>query len=429
MNNVMAVKSSLEQDERPESISHRLCAWMMGVHFFLTPFEMVFTSEIGTLSRYLAIIVVLLMTMDAWKTKKFGVNTAIIPLVAWIFIAVVSSQWALSAMEWQRHVSIYLRHVGFLVAVSHVRLKTTHLGLVTRFLVAGAVLAAVVLLLSPTSDLGLQGRQSIQLLGTRLDPNYLAGVLLVPVLVLVDALRKGNSWWLVKTLFLGLILTATLLTGSRAGFLAVSLGALLVLFCKGARLYLPKHRKSRKYLVWIGVALIALLSFSYLPYELQARFSVHGLMGGDNQGSYRLIIWRHAMQSFYSSPVIGIGVGSFASTMAAVFRYVGAHNVFVLVFVETGIVGAVMFFSFLFLLLKQLATTSNALGVGVLIGTVVLSFFLDSLTAKFFWNGILFSILVLRTMPSPEGSNRIVPLNVAGHCADIALLGGIHTKT
>jgi len=192
-----------------------------------------------------------------------------------------------------------------------------------------------------------------------------------------------------------------LLTGSRGGFLALSLGALVVMFGKYTNVVLPKQRMNRKLLAWSGVALIVLVSFSYLPSEIQARYSLHGLMGGDNQGAYRLIIWGHAMRLFFYSPFAGIGVGSFATSMVSGFRYVGAHNMFLLVLIETGIIGLLLFLAFLFSLLRQLHAQSNSLGLGVLFGTLVLSFFLDALTAKFLWNGIIFSVLVLAS-PRPD---------------------------
>lgn len=104
----------------------------------------------------------------------------------------------------------------------------------------------------------------------------------------------------------------------------------------------------------LGVGLAAGLSVAVLlpliPEASLARFATLGeeLSGGDLNG--RLQIWREGLTALLAQPLTGVGSDAFR---AAVASGKVAHNVFISVAVETGVIGLVIFCSVLVLVLRS----------------------------------------------------------------------------
>ena len=96
------------------------------------------------------------------------------------------------------------------------------------------------------------------------------------------------------------------------------------------------------------VALLALPRF--VPQAVLERLGTIGAsIGGGSYGG-RGALWREAVELLARYPVAGIGVGALASRIGAV-----AHNTFISVAAETGVIGFVLFVSVLAVALAQVA--------------------------------------------------------------------------
>ncbi len=166
-------------------------------------------------------------------------------------------------------------------------------------------------------------------------PNVLAGFLLTVLILLwgyKDLLDKTwQRYVLAGTLFLGTL--AIGLTLSRTAiFIFLSVSLLWIVFA----------RRNTKLVFWkvvLGIGAPILLLLPLLP-----RFST--LLQNDEAITLRLSLLRASWEIFLSAPLVGVGIKNFlpalahGTTVALPFPLVQpAHNIFVLVIVEIGIVG------------------------------------------------------------------------------------------
>jgi tetratricopeptide (TPR) repeat protein len=181
-------------------------------------------------------------------------------------------------------------------------------------------------------------------------PNYEAAFLnLVAPIVLIRALQSARwskriGWAVVFALFL----TVEFFTSSRAGWLAlfVGCGTTLMLFglpiLKRGRielLRLIKFLKTAKGVLLIVIILAGFISFGFI-FLWQANVTGHAPIS-----SARVGIWSVGWNIFRTSPILGYGPGSF-HVLSAVetqippgFYLVHAHNLFLQVAAEGGIIG------------------------------------------------------------------------------------------
>jgi O-antigen ligase len=167
-----------------------------------------------------------------------------------------------------------------------------------------------------------QGR--IQYIGTLNDPNDL-GLLFVVALPLALYLSR-NSRWLGRWLGLagaGLLLYGIYLTDSRGAMLATAAMA-------AAYAYVRHGALGATAILGLG-----LLVNAYLPSRLQ------GLELGESSAMGRVDSWYEGLQMFLSQPILGVGAQNFTE-----YNALTAHNSFVLVLAETGLVGYALWLSF-----------------------------------------------------------------------------------
>lgn len=159
----------------------------------------------------------------------------------------------------------------------------------------------------------------IQYVGIFSDPNDLAMVFIMAIpMALLMAARGGAMglrrlfWWGLATL----LLYGVYLTDSRGAFLAVMAMAAVWLWLRRGALIAGT----------LAVAGMAVLMM--LPTRMQE------LDAGESSAYGRIETWYDGIQMFIGSPVFGVGVGNFTD-----HTWLTAHNSFVLVLAETGIVG------------------------------------------------------------------------------------------
>lgn len=159
----------------------------------------------------------------------------------------------------------------------------------------------------------------IQYVGIFSDPNDLAMVFVmsIPMALLLGArgglLGLRRLWW---WLAVALLLYGVYLTDSRGAFLAVM--AML-----GVWVW---RRRGMVVASLLGVAGLAVLMM--LPTRMQE------LDASEASAYGRIDAWYEGTQMFVSNPIFGVGVGNFTE-----HNFLTAHNSFVLVLAESGIVG------------------------------------------------------------------------------------------
>jgi O-antigen ligase len=174
---------------------------------------------------------------------------------------------------------------------------------------------------------------------------------------------------------------ALLYTFSRGGYLAALVGILILGILK-----------DRKLLIILGLFLLSWQTV--VPTAVRERIKMTKNSTGelDASAQQRVELWRESWQSIKESPVIGKGYGTFQYGLHAA-NLKDSHNLYVKLWVETGIIGLAM----VFLLLQQMVSLGyrlfrhgndplfRGLGLGLLLATCC------SIVANFFgdrWNFI-----------------------------------------
>ena len=185
--------------------------------------------------------------------------------------------------------------------------------------------------------------------GNSYDTNDLAYVLVstLPLALAFALTAKTKVMVLVNAGICAMLLVALLLTASRGGLLGlVAMLAMMVLM----PLKRPQRGKSRNRIVLpaIGLVCAAMLAWACLPAETRERLSSVLDLGSDynmdttNRDS-RSAIWGRGFDAVLQRPV-GYGVNSFPMVdvrMGGKFR--GAHNSYLQVLVELGVLGLLIF--------------------------------------------------------------------------------------
>jgi O-antigen ligase len=263
--------------------------------------------------------------------------------------------------------------------------------------------------------------------GSSYDPNDLAYVLVsvVPLAIGLGIAAAGYR----RLMWFGgaaLLIFVALLTQSRGGLVALLAVGTFLAWKPFPRFPVqdPGRPASRR-LVRNAVIVLALAAtaWSFLPDDARQRFESLFYLSTDynvdaTNETGRLALWKRGIVAAAKKP-IGYGAGNFSAVDGAYGgRYKAAHNSFLLVLVELGVMGLVLFIRMYYLAWRTLnqppAANSAAGGAdptlemrilghaikGALIGTLVAGFFLSQTYASVLW--LIFGAVAAISALSPS---------------------------
>ena len=174
-------------------------------------------------------------------------------------------------------------------------------------------------------------------------------------------------FYAITTVFCALCI---LLTWSRGAWLGLFLECFLFLL-----FYSPKTRKAT-----LALPLLVLLSVPVLPKSFRGRlFSIGDI--GESSIRYRLLTWQGTWRMLLSHPE-GIGVGERAwrtifrhFAVSGTARVMHAHNIFLQVAAELGIVGLLLFLFLVAMSLLRALKERKAVLFAAVLGTLVMGLF------------------------------------------------------
>jgi len=202
------------------------------------------------------------------------------------------------------------------------------------------------------------------------NPNDFALALAVAIPMAWYLVIVGRKKWelVLGYVFMGAGAVGILLTGSRGGLLATVVAVLVM------PLSLSRLSKGRRVLTGFFVVVAIWVGFQVTPQRVLARFetleelapstvpdSYYGELEGPN---IRTVLWKQGMKEFLSNPqvaVVGVGAGAYMEGVEPIYgeRFV-AHNVFVSILVEQGIVGFTLFIIILYLVISPMRYLDSA---------------------------------------------------------------------
>jgi O-antigen ligase len=201
----------------------------------------------------------------------------------------------------------------------------------------------------------LQGRppalsaEDARIQGGGLNANDIAAILAlaVPMSVYLADARSTRKWakplhWL----FVPAAVLGVFLTGSRAGMIALSGGMLLLAFPMAFR------RPKTVFALALAVGASGVMIPRIVPENVLARLT-EGTQAGTFQ--IRLRLWQAGLDYFMDHPLLGCGTWNFKDTVASrVAEQFVAHNTFISVLAEGGLLGFSLMAAFWFLLARMI---------------------------------------------------------------------------
>lgn len=196
--------------------------------------------------------------------------------------------------------------------------------------------------------------------GTMFDPNDIAYVLvsLFPLSLFYLAHKEGILKKIIAIVTMASAVGVILLTGSRGGFISLASVALFLLFTN-----MGSIKKFHKVLFLAAMVVVAVYFSDKINLE---RYSTMTSIGEDYNVTDefgRLQIWKRAATLILSNPFTGVGancfpmaIGYLREEMDLIPKWQVAHNSYIQVATETGLIG---FFLFASLILGGLRTFSK----------------------------------------------------------------------
>lgn len=261
---------------------------------------------------------------------------------------------------------------------------------------------------------GVSQRFSISADPEQSDPNILAASLLMPLGLAIEqamlGTRKWRSW---RSRVLGT--TAALFTGvsivftaSRGGLVsAVIVFAGTLFYCARAPGGLSRVRRTLRNIAvaLVGAVIAVMLSTYFIPRiteRAQARLlnpAIQRTLNAQGDPSGRAEIWQTGILACKDYCVLGVGIGNFARIYQETFVFSGAgkhvgsnrvaHNLYLSLAVETGLVGLTLFgmgvaAEWAGLSSRRMMSIAPSLRP-LLAGLLIANFFLSAVWFKYFW--------------------------------------------
>ncbi len=271
------------------------------------------------------------------------------------FFTIFFSVWPGDAFRiWK--IAISINYLFFLCCLANMRTEKEIL-LLSNVLIVSVVILSAKVILSPSAVEG--GRFSAS---STYDANDLAMVIVMTLPFVMTLFFSGRPRAKINYGMILIILTAALLkTGSRGGFLGLSIIGVSFLFSSAWNAGFSKK-------LFVGF-IVVILVINFAPETLWERFQE--LYSGsdynfqtqeEGEDFGRIEIWKAGTQLFRQHFFWGVGPGQFSTAMGDTFGrlyWKTAHNSYIQVAGDLGIIGISIFITILFRIRKNLKTAKE----------------------------------------------------------------------
>lgn len=374
-----------------KGVTH-LSTYGLALFLFLTPFEYPL-ADLMSISplRIVGLLAMGLALIDILMQKTVRLDYRIIYVALWLIYGLITYLWTIAETRWQSYYSIYLNNALMFVLFSMV-LYTKHEAEVLKksmVIGVGALLLYMTFIPNAVIYSAYQNRLTLNAGEDGLDQNYLAALMLISFGIVFYNLcntKQKKMRKIISIIFCLAIAYYILLTGSRSGLIAVLLIVLLSINTSW------KTRLS----IGIPVLLIMLVVLpfvaQYIPEKLLDRFSLKALTGQEAESGTRLLIWGQALTSLKDLKwVLGYGVGASQSIIGNILgmgKDMAIHNHYIASLVEVGFCGSILLTLPVIKMIKKALKQDKSVATAFL-GILLMAFFIDVLTTKFFWSAMI----------------------------------------
>jgi O-antigen ligase len=285
-------------------------------------------------------------------------------VVAFVILAALSVTWARAADDSQRDARVWIAAAGCAVLLRGVAVTTRGAWIVLSFFVGGALLAALVDSTASVLREGPSIAGAAKFASVLFPHKNVAALAYAPAAGVALALAlglRGRGRWLAASAF-GLLLVATALLASRAALIGIVAGPVVFFAFERALARWLRRERSRgaqfaalAALAAGGVAAVLIPRLEPVSAFLKESFNRFvTLTGVPWETAYmRVSLWKNTFALWEESPWLGIGLANFQYELprfdAQLPLKPHAHNQFMQLLAELGVVGLALFVALLVL--------------------------------------------------------------------------------
>lgn len=367
-----------------------LSTYGLALFFILLPFEYPLAA-MGTQSILMLVGVATMglavIDLFALQRENIKIDYKIILPVLWLIYAASSLAWTQYYEAYWVFYMMYLRNCLMFILIAMIDYNRFEALFLKKAAVLGVGLLMLYMTFIPGTTRYSSYQHRLELVAGRsnLDENYLAALLLIGFgFVLHWIINQKKAYFkekFIALLYCGGCMYYILATGSRSGLIACIV--MIIMLLAGS------IRRNTMFVLVLGLVLVIAYPYilMFLPADLADRYSIVALTGQTTESSPRMMIWTGLLSKLNGVQILtGFGAGTASPITREVYSYnAAAHSFYIAHLVELGIVGLSMFFMLMLKMLSRLIKYKKMDSVAVFLGIMVMGFFLDLLTTKFFW--------------------------------------------
>ena len=202
------------------------------------------------------------------------------------------------------------------------------------------------------------------------DPNEISVKIALALPLMIYLMVKGNDkfYWVIGFIFIPLAIFSILITASRTGAIVLVLG-LLSFWVLPQRLGVW----AKSIMLILGIVSLILIASFVSPAAVERLLSTGAELSGGTLNE-RSTIWQYAFEVWQQHPIIGQGIGSFRRIINPYNINLTAHNSFIGIAVELGIVGLLFYLAVLLVIIQYIMRLPNMLKIllSLLLGIAIL---------------------------------------------------------
>ncbi len=310
----------------------------MAFVFFIPLTNLVVFEAFGTFTRLVGLLAAGAGVFSIAASGRLRIpNTVFVLCLLFFLWAFVSYSWSINLGAAESTLQTYGQLLGMLWLIWEFAPSAREQGKVMTAYVVGALITALQTLARYLQGSSLyssvdSGRYSPE----GFDPNsvgVLLGMSIAMAFFLAASHSRGFKFWFFRGHCV-IAALAVLLTGSRGATLATLAGVSLLPWSSWAK------SASQKVALAATVVAAALLITFAVPQSTWKRITSTGEEIKSGEVSGRGKIWKAGVVAFTKHPIIGVGPGGFRLAITPILGYGHvAHNVYLTVLVENGIIG------------------------------------------------------------------------------------------
>ena len=384
----------------------RCFSWLVALYFFIAPFEDMLNFGFGTLLKYIALLLALLLLLHLLTgIISINVNDPLIIFSCLLILLTWSSvMWSYNLEATLSQNKTYTLLIMFFMINRLYKFNDKEIILIKKVVLLSLIFL-IFYCIANYKEI-LFNNYSRFVLNDKNDPNNLAAHLIMPYFVLIIFFinNKGIS----RILSMIALICASfifMLIGSRGALIAVFLGISYIVFY-------TYNKTNKSNLIFFIVLVFIIYNFilNYLPGDLIRRlFTVDSYIGDIGVYDSRSGIWKNIITYVVPNmPLWGYGAGVPGYILIDFYGYIkGVHNTYLNIILEYGIIGITFFILFIYYIYSNIKKNGEILCNAILISMLVIIFFLDSFEKKYFWNAMMF-ITIISNRCQKSNINKIL---------------------